>query len=280
MLAPAAFLASAAVTLPLQEAILSSSLAEVDDKAVSIAKASWLNMSNTIEPLDSLKHIQRAWDTPVTTATYNTLLTACTTAVDQVRLKAMVSPHAGDWLQAPLLTAVGLRLSDEAIRVATGICIGTNICQPCTCICGAAVDATVLHSLARLKSTSRHIRHSQINDIIWRAVKKAKITASKEPIGLLRHDGKRPDGATLVPWTRGRPLAWDMTVPDTFAASHIQFTSSSACAAADKAAVNKTAKYVELTSTHHFVAIAVETSGSWCPQSTDSSRNSDDESPQ
>ena len=77
MLAPSAFLASAAATLPLQEAILSSSLAGVDDKAVSIAKSSWLNMSNTIEPLDSLKDIQRAWDIPVTTATYNTLLAAC-----------------------------------------------------------------------------------------------------------------------------------------------------------------------------------------------------------
>ena len=91
MLAPSAFLASAEATLPLQEAILSSSLAGVDDKAVSIANASWLNMSNTIELLDWIKHIQRAWDTQVTTATYNTLLAACTTAVDQARLKAMVS---------------------------------------------------------------------------------------------------------------------------------------------------------------------------------------------
>ena len=58
---------------------------------------------------------------------YNTLLAACTTAVDQARLKAMVRPHASDWLHAPPLTAVGLRLSDEAIRVATGIRIGTNL---------------------------------------------------------------------------------------------------------------------------------------------------------
>ena len=152
----------------------------------------------------------------------------------------MVSPHAGDWLHAPPLTAVGLRLSDEAIRVATGIRIGTNLCQSHTCICGATVDARVLHGLACRKSIPCHIRHSQFNDVMWRAVKKAQISASKEPIGLLGHDGTRAGGATLVPWTRGRPLAWDVMVPDTFAASHIQFTSSSACAAADKAAVNKT----------------------------------------
>ena len=135
--------------------------------------------------------------------------------------------------------------------------------------CGATVDARGLHGLACRKSTPRHIRHSQLNDIIWRAVKKAQIPASKEPIRLLRHDGKRPDGATLVPWTRGRTFAWDVTLLDTFTASHIQFTSSSACAAADKAAANKTANYVELTSTHHFVSIAVETSGAWSPQSTE-----------
>ena len=157
-------------------------------------------MSHTIEPLDSINHIQRVWDTSVTTATYNTLLAGCTTAGDQARLKAMVSPHAGDWLHAPPLTAVGLRLSDEAIRVATRILIDTNLCQPHTCICGATVGARGLHGLACRKSTPRHIRHSQLNDIIWRAVKKAQISASKEPIGLLRHNGKRPDGATLVPW--------------------------------------------------------------------------------
>ena len=153
--------------------------------------------------------------------------------------------------------------------MATGIRIGTNLCQPHTCICGATVDSRGLHGLACRKSTPRNIRHSQLNDIIWRAVKKAQIPASKEPVELLNHDGKRPDGATLVPWTRGTPLAWDVTVPDTFAASHIQFTSSFVCAAADKAAANKTAKYVELTSTHHFVPIAVETSGAWSPQSTE-----------
>ena len=37
----------------------------------------------------------------------------------------------------------------------------------------------------------------------------------------------------------------------------------------NKAAANKTAKNVELTSTHHFVPIAVETSEAWCPQSTE-----------
>ena len=32
-------------------------------------------------------------------------------------------------------------------------------------------------------------------------------------------DAKRPDGTTILPWSRGRPLAWDVTVPDTYAES-------------------------------------------------------------
>src|SRR6218665_2353993 len=42
-------------------------------------------------------------------------------------------------------------------------------------------------------------RHFAMNDIIWRSLLRADIPSSKEPHGLLRTDGKRPDGATLVP---------------------------------------------------------------------------------
>jgi len=39
----------------------------------------------------------------------------------------------------------------------------------------------------------------------------------KEPAGLSPDDGKRPDGVRLLPWARGKALAWDVTVPDTYA---------------------------------------------------------------
>ena len=46
-----------------------------------------------------------------------------------------------------------------------------------------------------------------MNDIIWRALKRAQIHAVKEPVGLMREDGKRLDGTTILPWARGKPLA-------------------------------------------------------------------------
>ena len=50
MLAPSAFLASAAATLLLQEAILSASVAGADDTAVFNIKTTWSCLANTTEP--------------------------------------------------------------------------------------------------------------------------------------------------------------------------------------------------------------------------------------
>ena len=41
-----------------------------------------------------------------------------------------------------------------------------------------------------------------------------------EPVGLSRSDGKWPDGMTVVPWSHGQLLVWDVTCPDTLATSY------------------------------------------------------------
>ena len=64
-------------------------------------------------------------------------------------------------------------------------------------------------------------------------------------------------------------LAWDVTVLDTYAVSHLQLTSTTVCAAAEKAAVKKTTKYDALALMHSFVPVAIETSGALCPQSAE-----------
>ena len=90
-------------------------------------------------------------------------------------------------------------------------------------------------------------------------MKRAQIPATKESIGLSQSDGKRPDGASLILWKREKPLAWGVTVPDTYAVSHIGETAENAGAAANKAATNKIAKYNNLATTDHFIPIAIET---------------------
>jgi len=58
-------------------------------------------------------------------------------------------------------------------------------------------------------------------------------------------------------------MAWDVTVPDTYAESHIDQTAREACSVANKAAANKTVKYGALSASHIFLPVAVETAGTW-----------------
>ena len=92
-------------------------------------------------------------------------------------------------------------------------------------------------------------------------------------LGLLRTYGKRPDGNTQIPWARGKPLTWDVTIPDTFAKSHLNTTSALAGAAANHAATAKKSKYVNITATHIFTPIAIETAGSWNQEAIEIRRN-------
>ena len=125
------------------------------------------------------------------------------------------------------------------------------------------VDASGLHGLSCRKSAPRQQRHAMINDVIWRVIKRAQVPAHKVPVGLVTQGGKRPDGATLIPWAKGKPLAWDVTVPDTFADSHINSTSTEAGSAAKQAATFKDFKYADIASTHLFFPIAIETAGTY-----------------
>jgi len=88
-------------------------------------------------------------------------------------------------------------------------------------VCSKAVSARKLHGLACRGSGPRHQRYSQLNDILWRAFKRATVPAVKETADPSRDDGKPPDSVTLLPWAKGKPLAWDVTVPDTYADSHL-----------------------------------------------------------
>src|SRR6218665_600946 len=59
----------------------------------------------------------------------------------------------------------------------------------------------------------------------------------------------------------GRCLVWDATVADTLAASYLANTSTTAGSAAEAAATRKQAKYHELSNTHIYIPLALETLG-------------------
>ena len=75
----------------------------------------------------------------------------------------------------------------------------------------------------------------------------------------------RPSMTSLKdPW--GPPRYWDATCPDTFAPTHIDLAGREAGAVAKQAKGMKKAKYSELSTTHLFIPVAVETSGALGPE--------------
>jgi len=64
-------------------------------------------------------------------------------------------------------------------------------------------------------------------------------------------------------------LAWDVTVPDTYADSHLADKATTAGAEADKAASNKVAKYRQIANSHIFVPVAIESAGTWDHQAVE-----------
>ena len=139
----------------------------------------------------------------------------------RARLLAVASKEAGAWLTALPISSLGLRMDDEVVRIAVGLRLGVALCVAHCCQhCGSDVDEMGTHGLSCRFSSGRFSRHAAINDTIKRSLNAAKIPCQLEPNGLFRSDSKRPDGATMVPWSGGKVLVLDATCPDTLAPSY------------------------------------------------------------
>ena len=75
---------------------------------------------------------------------------------------------------------------------------------------------------------------------------------------MIRDDGKRPDGITLVLWQTGKCLRWDAKVVDTMALSYVSVRIGRA---ADAVAERKSMKYTSISNTHISVPEANGTLG-------------------
>ena len=87
------------------------------------------------KPAGEQCRIQKTWDSLVSANQMTSILTRTSNETDKARLLAASSPHAGDWLHAPPIASVGLRLSDEAVCVAVAHRLGCKACEPHTCVC-------------------------------------------------------------------------------------------------------------------------------------------------
>jgi len=129
------------------------------------------------------------------------------------------------------------------------------------CHCSSQVDTCGIHSLVCKKAPGRSARHHALNDLVARGFSSAGVRVTKEPVGLLRTDGKRPDGLTLIPWQSGKSLCWDVTVTCPLADSYVTRAAQEAGAVTELAASRKLKKYANIDARYLCEPIAVETLG-------------------
>ncbi|XP_047991091.1 uncharacterized protein LOC125230111 [Leguminivora glycinivorella] len=236
----------------------------LDDEIANLreAREAWCESCPSAD-IPVARHCQRDWDSPRLKIAHASLIDQSPDDSERARILAVSAPESGHWLQALPSRAIGTILDPSSLRIAICLRLGSRICVPHTCVCGKDVDRLGRHGLSCSRSAGRMFRHGTINDLVRRALATVSVPAVLEPVGMTRDDGKRPDGATLVPWKLGRTLVWDATCVDTFAQSHIQGTRIQAGAAADQAQILKRRKYSSLLNDYEFAALAVETLGPW-----------------
>ena len=119
VLAPSAFLESAEGTLRIQNDILPVRLhIKVDNSKVRTVNA-WKKLSANDVPTEAKQEKQKEWDVLVAKKIAKELLDNASGHLDQARLRAAAAPHSGDWLLVPPITAEGLRMTNETIKIAT-----------------------------------------------------------------------------------------------------------------------------------------------------------------
>ena len=136
-----AFVASGANTLSLQSDILAD-CAFSNNNFLLTYLATWSSQFGDVPEV--LPTNQPFWDRPVVLVDKALVEASLNSLRSRASFLAASSQHSGDWLFALPIASCGLKLDDEAIRVAVGLRLGLDLCVPHECHCGCMVGASQL----------------------------------------------------------------------------------------------------------------------------------------
>jgi len=146
-LALPAFLASAAGTLDLQNAIMRSDFS-LPYEPLETFKLHWIKETDASLPEAQFLAKQCHWDKPLIEKDVSLVRDTMLDATEKSRWEAVSAPRAGAWLMALPIAACGLRLDDETVRVAVGLRLDAFKCELHHCPCGQIVSALGSHDLS------------------------------------------------------------------------------------------------------------------------------------
>ena len=193
-----AFVASCMDSSDTVHCILANGCADAFSSDLSDAVQKWKAFDARLSEPKSKSDLQKSWDYPVAEIKLNMLIENAPDELTSGRLRAVSAPHAGAWLNAIPISSLGLKLNNESLRISVALRLGAKLSLPYNCVCGTAVGDSATHGLDCRKSIGKHARHSEVNDIIHRALSCAGTPSHLEPVGLCWDDGKRPKMEQLL----------------------------------------------------------------------------------
>lgn len=214
---------------------------------------------------DEKRKVQKHWDLPLIEYKFREMFDS-SEPVTRARLLASSTKESSKWLQVVPSSQLGLLLDNNAARIAVGLRLGSQLCEEYKCICGDMVKRDGLHGLSCKMKAAIIARHDDVNKVFSHGFSSAGFPVILQPTGISRDDGKRPDGMTLIPWSHGKSLLWDVTIRDTLAPSYINESSKKSRSIAEKAERYKHNHYIHLKENYLFTPIAFESLGCMGPE--------------
>ena len=149
---------------------------------LNLEKVKWLRKLKSKKKMDGANFSQR-----------NCRLGLRLEPMDVKRFNSFQDRFGSQWLNVIPCKNLRLQLSNQQLRIAIGLRLGSKICELHECVCGKDVTEDGWHGLSCLKSAGRFSGHSNVNALIKHTLSTTHISSVLEPRHLYRTDQKRPD---------------------------------------------------------------------------------------
>lgn len=196
--------------------------------------------------------------------------------VDKARLLSSKQKHCADFLFAPPIAGLGLKLTSEEWSVAVAYKLGLKF-NASTFKCNAKgcdqlMDIQALHSLRCGTEGDRLKRHNNLKRFFFKQCEIAQRDPVLEPKNLLRNCGLKPADWGIPDYKPGKFMAYDVAVTDPTQIAFVKKSSATPGYAAEKYAEFKEAKYADALAKDDsilFTPIIAESYGGWNKEAYD-----------
>jgi hypothetical protein len=156
------------------------------DKKVSVHFAEeaiglWIELNDKTFPTETF--LQKGWDIINTTRIIVNKINLCD-KIGSARFLAAQRKESNAWLHAFPSRNIGPFMDNKILQICVANRFGVEIFEKHTCHCGFTVSNDGRHGLSCAKNKGRFSRHSDLNQIIQRALSSIHISSSLETCGL------------------------------------------------------------------------------------------------